>query len=122
MNWLQSLFQHNKAWIVPIVGGAVTGATVALQNGKVDAKSIGTGAFVTALTTAATLIKSPLTPSPTAAQQLVEAVVTQTASNIAAGAPVGTQAIGDATKQVAGETIAGIVGEVAAPQSGQTGQ
>ena len=102
MNWLKSLFQHNKGWIVPIAGSAIYAAASSLQKGKIDTTAIG----VAALTTAATLIQSPVTKTPqSAAQETVQAVVLQAANNVANGATVGSQAIVKAAEQVAQDAV-----------------
>jgi hypothetical protein len=56
MNWFKSLFQHNKAWIVPIVASAAYAAGSSIQQGKLDPKAIGAAVLVTV----GTLVKSPV--------------------------------------------------------------
>lgn len=103
MNWLKSLFQHNRGWILPIFGSAIYAAATSLKDGKLNTTAIG----IAALTTAATLIQSPVTKKPgDAAQEAVQAVVLQTASDVAAGAPLGSRAVVTAAEEVAAGAIA----------------
>jgi hypothetical protein len=81
MNWIQSLFQHNKAWIVPVTASAAYAAGASLQHGRVDAKAVGAAVLVTV----GTLVKSPL------AQNL--------AGDVASGAPIGTSTLVQAAEQ-----------------------
>lgn len=102
MNWLKSLFQHNKGWIVPIAGSAIYAAAASLQKGKLDTTAIG----VAVLTTAATLIQSPVTKTPqSAAQETVEAVVLQAANNVANGATAESRTVIEAAEQVGEDAI-----------------
>jgi hypothetical protein len=87
MNWLQSLFQHNKAWIVPVVTSAAYAAGSSLQQGKMDPKAVGAAVLVTV----GALVKSPLAQN--------------AASDIASGAPIGTATLALAAEQTAAQTI-----------------
>jgi len=51
-------FQHNKAWILPLLGSAAYAAGSSLHEGKLDPKAIAAAVLVTG----GVLAKSPLSP------------------------------------------------------------
>lgn len=109
-NWLQSLFNHNKAWIVPIASAAAYAAGTSLKDGRVNMTAVGAAALVTA----ATLVKSPVgsdgQPAPqNAGQQAVDALVTNLAADVAGGAPLGSQAVANAAKETMQQAVTGAV-------------
>jgi hypothetical protein len=105
MNWLKSLLLHNKSWLLPIFGSAAYAAASSLKDGKIDTTAVG----IAVLTTAATLVKSPVQAPKDATQAAVQSVVLATADNVANGAPLGSKTVTDAAGQVAKDAVLGSI-------------